>query len=84
MSGNIIVVSEKHPMPIPLVYNLGEHSLVVTSDYGAPEAFELATPVITEEGEESADSSKTLILDADETSNLYQCLHEWFHPAGEA
>ncbi len=39
-------------MPVPLVYNLGEHSLIITSDHGAPDTFELAGPRIveTEEG----------------------------------
>jgi hypothetical protein len=85
---NIIIVSDKHKMPAPLVYNLGEHSLIIASDYGAPDAFELCAPVITETktGEVAQDhesSPQVAIFDHDETYNLYQCLHCLFHPIEE-
>jgi hypothetical protein len=78
---NIIVVSDAHKMPAPLLYNLGEHSLIITSDYGAPDAFELAAPAINEETlEVSPDSPQTAIFDEEETYRLYQCLHTLFQP----
>jgi hypothetical protein len=74
--GNIIVVSPEHRLPTPLVYNLGTHSLIVTSDYGAPDAFELAAPVIDEASlPDDALQHSTVILDHDEAYHLYQCLH---------
>jgi len=77
---NIIVVSPEHKMPAPLVYNLGEHTLIITSDYGAPDAFELCAPAINEQTQEEApDGPETAIFDEDETYRLYQCLHALFH-----
>jgi hypothetical protein len=72
-----------HQMPAPLVYNLGEHCLIITNDYGAPDAFELAAPVIdeTETGEAAESGNETEIFDHDETYRLYQCLHSLFHSA---
>ena len=67
---NIIIVSPDHRLPAPLVYNLGECLLIITSDYGAPDAFELAASRVNE----------TVILDHDETYYLYQCLHSLFQP----
>jgi hypothetical protein len=85
---NSIVVSPEHKMSAPLVYNLGDHSLIITSDYSAPEAFELCAPVIheIETGEAVIDvetSPKTAIFDHDETYRLYQCLHTLFHTIEE-
>lgn len=85
--GSIIVVSEQHHT-IPITYNLGEHSLIITNDYGAPDAFELAAPVIRESPDmvasvEEVPTNSTLILDHDESYNLYQCLHTLFHPTQE-
>jgi hypothetical protein len=78
---NIIVVSDAHKMPAPLVYNLGDHTLVITSDYGTPEAFELCAPVINEQTlEVSPDSPQTAIFDHDEAYRLYQCLHTLSQP----
>ncbi len=74
--GNIIIVSSTHRMPVPLVYNLGEHALIITSNYDAPDAFELATPVIDETSlQGDAQTQETVILDHDEAYHLYQCLH---------
>jgi hypothetical protein len=75
---NIIMVSDAHKMPAPLVYKLDEHSLIITSDYGAPDAFELVAP--------SAKKGKhppTVIFDHEESYYLYQCLHELFQPSSE-
>jgi len=78
---NIICVTEEHHMPAPLVYNLGECSLLITSDYGAPDAFELVASKIDETAQEGeALQHSTIILDHDETYHLYQCLHTLFHP----
>ena len=78
MSGTILLVTEQH-RTIPVVYNLGSHSLIITNDYSAPDAFELAAPIIDEATHEvTPDSPTTLILDNDETYNLYQCLHALF------
>ncbi len=66
----LIVVSQEHRSPTPLVYNLGTHTLIITHDYETPDAFELAAPPLDEEPKE-----ETIILDHDETYNLYQCLH---------
>jgi hypothetical protein len=80
MSGHLIVVSpEHHRMPVPLIHVLGKHSLIITDSYGNPDAFELAALRVGEvqEGERTT----TLILDEEETYNLYQCLHKLFHPA---
>ena len=67
-------------MPVPLVYNLSEHSLIITSNYDAPDAFELAAPVIhaSQDGAVLPDeepTQETIILDHDEAYHLYQCLH---------
>jgi hypothetical protein len=35
---NMIIVSDAHHMLVPLIYNLGEHSLIITNDYGRPDA----------------------------------------------
>jgi len=43
---NIIMVSDAHKMPAPLVYHLGEHTLMITNNYGAPDAFELVAPKV--------------------------------------
>ncbi len=51
---NIIVVSHAHKMLAPLVYNLGDHTLIVTDSYGAPDAFELTAPRIAETAEGEA------------------------------
>ena len=75
---NIIIVSPDHRLPAPLVYNLGECSLIITSDYGAPDAFELAAPKIGD-----APTQETIILDHDETYHLYQCLHSLFQATCE-
>ncbi len=79
----IIIVSPLHKLPVPLVYNLGESSLIITSDYGAPHAFELAAPAITNEAvsPDDAPKSETVILNHDETYYLYQCLHVLFGQA---
>ena len=77
----IIVVSPDHRLPAPLVYNLGECSLIITSDYGAPDAFELAaTPADETALTGRGPQQQTVILDHDETYNLYQCLHSLFQP----
>jgi hypothetical protein len=81
---NIIVVSENHKMPEPLFYNLGNHCLIITNDYGAPDAFELCAPVIDEQTQEvDPGSPVTTVFDEEETYNLYQCLHSLFHPIAE-
>lgn len=76
--GSIIAVTPDHKMPKPLVYNLGETSLIITSDYGAPDAFELAAPTINEATQEVTHTPATIVLDHDEIYNLYQCLHSLF------
>ena len=81
---NIIVISDAHKMPAPLLYHLGEHSLIITSDYGAPDAFELVAPKIDEAAAtDDVSSPQTAIFDHDETYRLYQCLHSLFQPGGE-
>ncbi len=81
----LIVVSQKHRSPMPLVYNLGTHTLIITHDYETPDAFELAAPLIDETALPDEESKQeTIILDHDETYNLYQCLHTLlFMPARE-
>ena len=64
----------------PLVYNLGRTTLIITSEYGAPEAFELAAPTIDEATGEITHNPPTVILDHEETDKLYQCLRELFQP----
>ena len=76
----IRLVTDAHSMPTPLVYNLGETSLIITSGYGSPDAFELAAPGVIDD---DTPQSQTIILDQEETYNLYQCLHTLFHPTGE-
>lgn len=71
----LIIVTDEHKAPVPLIYNLGNHSLVITNSYGDLAAFEFAAPS-TDEGT----TQELTILDHDETYNLYQCLHELFHP----
>jgi hypothetical protein len=74
--GTIIIVSDSHRHPTSLLYNLGNHSLVITGDYGAPDAFELGAPVTDETTSlDEAHQPETIILGHDETYNLYQCLH---------
>ena len=73
---NMIMVSDAHKMPAPLVYHLGEHTLVITSDYGAPDAFELVAPKVNDE----ESGTTTVIFDEGETYRLYQCLYELFQP----
>ena len=84
---NMIIVSDAHKMPAPLVYHLGEHTLIITSDYGAPDAFELVAPSVheTPEGEcaQSAEpGQETAILDHEEAYRLHQCLHMLFVTPG--
>ena len=69
-------------MPAPLVYHLGEHCLIITNDYGAPDAFELAAPMIKDDETQQIEEEhpQTVIFDHDETYHLYQCLHTLFHP----
>ena len=69
---NIIVVSEQHRMPAPLLISLGTHTLVITSDYGEPSAFELVAPSVHE----------MAILDHEEAYRLHQCLHMLFVTPG--
>ncbi len=72
----LIVVSQRHRFPTPLVYNLGTHTLIITHDYETPDAFELAAPLIDEAALPDGEPKEvTIILDHDETYNLYQCLH---------
>ncbi len=76
---NIIIVTDAHKMPAPLVYNLGDHSLIITSDYGAPDAFELVAPKVDETAlPDDGASTTTVIFDHEETYHLYQCLHALF------
>jgi hypothetical protein len=77
---NIIIVSDAHKMPAPLVYHLGEHTLIITSDYGAPDAFELVAPNV-DEAVATDDPPQTVILDHEESYRLYQCLQSLFQPA---
>ena len=78
---NIIIVTEQHSTPAPLVYNLGEHSLIITSDYGAPDASALVAPRLDETAlPGDAPQQQTVILDHEETYHLYQCLHSLFQP----
>jgi len=68
-------------MPAPLLYNLGEHTLIITSDYGAPDAFELVAPNVDEAAtHDEGASTPTVIFDASETYYLYQCLQSLFQP----
>jgi hypothetical protein len=62
----IIAVLEK---PIALICNLGSTNLVFTSQEQIPDLFE---SVSDEEGEPK---QSTIVLNPDETYNLYQCLH---------
>ena len=73
----LIVVSPSHCLPVPLVCNLGHHTLVITSGYDNPDAFELVAPVIRE-GATFPNEDQTIIFDHDEAYNLYQCLHTLF------
>jgi hypothetical protein len=82
----LIIVSPEHHVGVPLVYNLGETSLIITNDYGAPDAFELAAPSLPcEEMAESLEMphNPTIILDETESYNLYTCLHALFAGAHE-
>ena len=82
--GALIVVSHEHSLPTPIQYNLGNHTLIITHDYSASDAFELAAPRI-EEAEEANPGEEQqpalLIFDHDEAYYLYQCLHMLFTPA---
>ena len=82
---NSIVISKEHRMPTPLLINLGTHTLVITSDYGTPDAFALVARVI-KDGVASPDdgaSTTTVIFDHEETYHLYQCLQSLFQPSGD-
>jgi len=78
----IIIVTDEHEGTLPLMYNLGDHTLIITNDYGNLAAFELAAPRVDIEEQVDSDTPKQelTILDHDETYNLYQCLHTLFHP----
>ena len=74
--------------PRPPICNLGNHTLVITNDYGNPDASALVTPVIKDGAAFSDEepTQETIILDHDEAYNLYQCLHALFFgaPHGES
>src|SRR5437763_11816641 len=78
--GSILIVSHEHRLPTPVEYNWGNHTLIITHDYGSPDAFERAAPQVDEaEAAVSRESEQhendLVILDHNETYNLYQCLH---------
>ena len=81
----IIIVSPLHKEPVPLVYNLGETSLIMTSDYGTPDAFELAAPVVGDApvSPDEQPNRHSVILSHDETYYLYQCLTVLFGRASK-
>ena len=77
----LIIVTDDHKGKLPLMYNLGDHTLVITNSYDNLSAFELAAPrVEVEQADSDTPKQELTILDHDETYNLYQCLHTLFHP----
>jgi hypothetical protein len=81
---SLIIVSSAHTGR-PVICQLGDASqAILTSDYDAPEAFELAAPPyvpdegVSSPGEELPVSHATIILDEEEAYGLYQCLHALF------
>lgn len=62
----LIVASRKSELPVPLIYNLGDHALVITDERSGPLPSEI-----------TADGAirDAVRLDDEETYKLYQCLH---------
>jgi len=91
---SIIIVSPAHTGR-PVICRLGDSTrAILTTDFDAPDAFELASPAYVPDGSDTSSEQElpladkevvspedlpttpaTLILDDEESFNLYRCLH---------